>query len=170
MFSAFLGGTMNKHDFIESLKLIPHPEGGYYFETYKSDLSVENKKLYTSIYFLLEAGNISHFHRIKSDELWYFHAGYTLTIHMIFEDGKYEAVKLGLDVKNGEVPQFLVPKNTVFASTVEGENEWSLVGCMVSPGFTFEEFELFTQDELKVRYPEHTNIIEKYALKQKEDV
>ncbi|UBH13576.1 cupin domain-containing protein [Macrococcus armenti] len=161
---------MNKHDFIESLKLIPHPEGGYYFETYKSDLSVENKKLYTSIYFLLEAGNISHFHRIKSDELWYFHAGDTLTIHMIFEDGKYEAVKLGLDVKNGEVPQFLVPKNTVFASTVEGENEWSLVGCMVSPGFTFEEFKLFTQDELKVRYPEHTNIIEKYALKQKEDV
>lgn len=161
---------MNKQDFIETLQLQPHPEGGYYFETYQSELQVEGKKLYTSIYFLLEAGNISHFHRIQSDELWYFHAGDALTIHMIDSDGRYQSVKLGLDVKKGEVPQYLVPKNTIFASTVEGEDEWSLVGCMVAPGFTFEDFELFAQDELMQWYPEHHAIIEKYALKHKEDV
>ncbi|MDJ1154956.1 cupin domain-containing protein [Macrococcus caseolyticus] len=161
---------MNKQDFIETLQLQPHPEGGYYYETYQSEIKVADKRLYTSIYFLLESGNISHFHRIQSDELWYFHAGHSLTIHMIHPDGRYQSVKLGLDVKKGEVPQYLVPKNTIFASTVEGEDSWSLVGCMVAPGFTFESFELFTQDELIEWYPKHQTIIEKYALKHKENV
>lgn len=156
---------MNKDQLIKKLRMQPHPEGGYYYETYRSnEVTADGRALYTSIYFLLETGNISHFHRIDSDELWYYQGGYSLTVHMIYPDGKYEAVKLGLDVMNGEVPQFLVPKHTIFASSVEEDNAWSFVGCMVSPGFTFEAFELFTKDELKQVYPHLEGVIEKYAL------
>ncbi|TDL99029.1 cupin domain-containing protein [Macrococcus brunensis] len=158
-----------KEQLIRQLNMTPHPEGGYFSETYRSDITTEGRELYSSIYFLLETGNISHFHRIDADELWYFHGGDALTLHMIMEDGTYQSVKLGLDVINGEVPQYLVPKNTIFASTVEEENEWSLVGCMVSPGFKFETFELFTQHELMAMYPEHDELIVKYALKEIRD-
>ncbi len=158
-----------KMQLIDGLNMTPHPEGGYYSETYRSTLTTEGRELYSSIYFLLETGNISHFHRIDADELWYFHGGDALTLHMIMADGTYQYVKLGLDVLNGEVPQFLVPKNTIFASTVEADHEWSLVGCMVSPGFKFETFELFTQDELLKIYPEHEALILKYALKEIRD-
>ncbi|MCE4956589.1 cupin domain-containing protein [Macrococcoides caseolyticum] len=156
---------MNKEQLIRKLNLQPHPEGGYYYESYKStETTQDGRLLYTSIYFLLEAGNISHFHRIDSDELWYYQGGDSLTVHMIHPNGQYEAVKLGLDVENGEVPQFLVPKNTIFASSVEDDNAWSFVGCMVSPGFTFEGFELFTKDALKKDYPHLDTVIDKYAL------
>ncbi|WP_414045269.1 cupin domain-containing protein [Macrococcus equi] len=155
---------MQKEQLIKQLKMQPHPEGGYYTETYRSEELTHNRPLYTSIYFLLEAGNISHFHRIDADELWYYQGGDSLTVHMIHADGKYEAVKLGLNVAQGEVPQFLVPKNTIFASSVEDDNAWSFVGCMVSPGFTFEGFELFTKEELHQTYPHLEAIIEKYAL------
>lgn len=157
---------MNKEQWIEKLHLEPHPEGGFYKEILKSNQTMsDGNVLYTSIYFLLEKNNISHFHRIQSDEVWYYHAGQTLTVHMIHPDGKYEAVKIGPNIDEGDVLQALVPKGAIFASSVEGENDYALVGCMCSPGFQFEKFELFTQDELLRRYPDHRNIIEKYAFK-----
>ncbi|GIN84642.1 cupin [Heyndrickxia sporothermodurans] len=167
---------MNKNEiqsWIEKLELIPHPEGGFYKGTYKSseevtdkELSVNfdgNRKLYTSIYFLLRSNDVSHFHRLKSDELWYFHAGSPLTIHIIHENGVYEEVKLGLNIEKGEVPQFLVTKNSIFGSSVMEKDTGSLVGCMVSPGFDFQDFELFTQAELLSKYPQHEKIIRKLA-------
>lgn len=167
---------MNKHNaeyYISKLGLLPHPEGGYYKRTFQSEeqtsdqeLSVEfegKRKLYTSIYFLLSSDDISHFHRLKSDELWYYHAGSPLTVHVIDEDGIYKEYKLGIDLENGEVPQVLVPKNSIFGSSVKDEDTFSLVGCMVSPGFEFQDFELFTQDELLAKYPQHQDIIMKLA-------
>jgi uncharacterized protein len=158
---------------ISKLDLASHPEGGYYKSTYQSteqitdhELSVQyngNRLLYTSIYFLLKSEEVSHFHRLKSDELWYFHAGSALTIHVIHENGQYEEIKLGLNLENGEVPQYLVPKNSIFGSSVMEQNTFSLVGCMVSPGFAFEDFELFTQNELLEQYSEHEDIIRKLA-------
>lgn len=167
---------MNKHNaqyYISNLGLLPHPEGGYYKRTFESEeqtsdqeLSVEfegKRRLYTSIYFLLGSDDISHFHRLKSDELWYYHAGSPLTVHVIDEDGVYKEYKLGIDLENGEVPQVLVPKNSIFGSSVKDEDTFSLVGCMVSPGFEFQDFELFTQDELLAKYPQHQEIIMKLA-------
>ena len=152
---------------IEKLELIPHPEGGFYKETFQSGEKVNiygERKLYTSIYFLLRSQDVSHFHRLKSDELWYFHAGSPLTIHMIHENGEYEEVKLGLNIENGEVPQFLVPKqHAIFGSSVLENDTGSLVGCMVSPGFDFQDFELFTQADLISQYPQHKEIIKKLA-------
>lgn len=168
--------ALNRHDqqfFISKLGLTPHPEGGYYKESFQSaemtsdqELTVNfegKRKLYTSIYFLLTSNDISHFHRLKSDELWYYHAGSPLTIHMIEENGNYKEIKLGLNMEKGEVPQALVPKNTIFGSSVMDKDTFTLVGCMVSPGFEFSDFELFTQQELLSKYPQHKEVILKMA-------
>jgi uncharacterized protein len=155
------------HYWIKSLDLIAHPEGGYYKEVFASgDRTSNNRNLYTSIYFLLHSNEISHFHRLKSDELWYFHSGSSLTVHIIDESGRYFEKKLGLNIEENEAPQVLVPKNSIFGSSVEGEDNFSLVGCMVSPGFIFEEFELFTKNELLEKYPQHSDIIKKMAYEK----
>nr|WP_263314871.1 cupin domain-containing protein [Mammaliicoccus sp. Marseille-Q6498] len=156
---------MTKEEWIQLLDLTDHPEGGYYRETIKSNQVLnDDNALYTSIYFLLEKNNISHFHRIQSDEVWYYHAGDTLTVHMIHPNGEYEQVHIGTNIEDGDVLQALVPKGTIFASSVEGENDFALVGCMCSPGFQFEKFELFKQHELLEQYPQHDAIIKKYAF------
>lgn len=165
-----------QHDaqyYVSRLGLEPHPEGGYYKRTFESEeqtsdqeLSVQfegTRKLYTSIYFLLGSKDISHLHRLKSDELWYYHAGSALTIHVIDENGEYKEYKLGTNLDEGEVPQVLVPKNSIFGSSVMKEDTFSLVGCMVSPGFEFRDFELFTQAELLSKYPQHKDVIMKLA-------
>jgi predicted cupin superfamily sugar epimerase len=149
---------------IDKLGLEPHPEGGYFKSTYAAGEEVGNRKLFTSIYFLLTSDNVSHFHRLKSDELWYFHAGSSLTVHVIHENGQYEEVKVGL--KDGEAPQYLVPKNSIFGSSVMEEDAYALVGCMVSPGFDYEDFELFTQSELLEKYPQHKDVILKLAYEK----
>ena len=101
---------------------------------------------------------MSNFHRLKSDEVWYYHDGNALTIYMIDEEGKLTAAKLGLDLEKGEVPQVLVPKGRIFGSAMEEEG-FSLVGCMVAPCFKYEEFELFDRKELLEKYPEHREVI-----------
>ncbi|WP_404450246.1 cupin domain-containing protein [Sutcliffiella horikoshii] len=160
-------------DWVEALGLEAHPEGGFYKQTYVSgeritdnELSVSfdgKRKLYSSIYFLLTDKNISHFHRLKSDELWYFHGGNSLTVHVITEAGVYVQQKLGLNLEEGERPQILVPKNSIFGSSVDSPDSYALVGCMVSPGFEFKDFEMFTQTELIEKHPEHEEIIRKMA-------
>ena len=145
---------------IEKLELLPHPEGGFYKETYRSIETIDSGKrqLMTSIYFILTSANVSKFHRIKSDELWFFHSGSPLIVHVLDEKGHTKNL-IGLDLQNGEVPQFMVPKNTIFGSSVQGENAYSLVSCVVAPGFDFADFELFTKDELLPLFPLHEEII-----------
>eukprot|EP00461_Guttulinopsis_vulgaris_P002051 UN02052 len=149
------------------MQLQPHPEGGYYRRTLCAGdtLTLERgeRPLYTSIYFLLRSQDISHLHRLQSDEVWYYHGGSALTIHMIHPDGTYEAQRLGLNFGLGERPQVVVKKNTIFGSSVDEENTFSLVGCMVAPGFDFADFELFTQHQLLAQYPQHEAVIKKMA-------
>ncbi|AOH53582.1 cupin [Peribacillus muralis] len=163
----------NAQYWVSKLGLLPHPEGGYFKRTFESEectsdqaLTVNyegRRKLYTSIYFLLTSKDVSHLHRLKSDELWYYHGGSPLTIHIINETGDYEEIKLGMNLDNGEVLQALVPKNSIFGSSVMAEDTYSLVGCMVSPGFEFKDFELFTQADLLVKYPQYKDLIMKLA-------
>lgn len=162
--------------YVTKLGMEPHPEGGFYKRTFESEeqtsdqeLSVEfegKRKLYTSIFFLLGSNDISHLHRLKSDELWYYHAGSPLTIHVIDENGDYKESKLGINLDEGEIPQVLVPKNSIFGSSVMDEDTFSLVGCMVSPGFEFQDFELFTQEELLSKHPQHQDVIMKLAYEE----
>lgn len=155
---------MNKEEtYIKLLNMIPHPEGGYFAETYLSNDKVNDTPLYSSIYFLLHQGDVSHLHRLQEDELWYYHDGNSLDIVMIDETGKLNIVSLGKNVEEGDVLQYLVPKGCIFGSMMKNEG-YSLVGCMVSPAFSYEHFELFTRSELLKKYPEHTSIITKLTL------
>ncbi|AYE34625.1 cupin [Clostridium septicum] len=151
--------------YIKKLGLIPHVEGGYFKESFLSTESInqnsnEYRCLWSSIYFLLETGEVSNFHRLTSDEMWYYHAGSSLTIYMISPNGELITKNLGLNIDKGESPQVLVPKNYIFGSAMNNEG-FSLVGCMVSPGFDFKDFELFERNDLLEKYPEHEDIIVK---------
>lgn len=148
---------------IQNFNLIPHPEGGFYKETYRSEIDFGERKLMTAIYFLLTSENVSNFHRIKSDELWFHHAGSPLIVHTLTEDGHQQHV-----VGNPLIPnmksQFLVSKDTIFGSTVSDENSYSFVSCVVAPGFDFNDFELFTADELLKNYPQQEAIIRRLTV------
>ena len=147
---------------VQELGLLPHPEGGFYKEMYRStETTLEGtRNLMTSIYFLLTSENCSRFHRIKSDEHWYFHAGSPLVVHMLNEKG-YHSQTIGNDFKQGFLPYFMVPKNTIFGSSVLEENSFSLVSCAVAPGFDFQDFELFERTDLLNSYPDFPEIITK---------
>jgi predicted cupin superfamily sugar epimerase len=159
--------TMIAKDWILNLDLLKHPEGGYFKETYRSDqdfepLEFNGKRNYaTSIYFLITTNEVSHFHEIKSDEIWYFHAGSALKVHCIQQDGTYFLLEVGPELNKNQNLQVVVPKGTIFAS--ESSGAYSLVGCMVSPGFDFKDFKLFTSNELLQRFPQHETIIKKFT-------
>ena len=154
--------------FVENLNMTAHPEGGFYKETFVSTENISDKDLdvnfegsrmlWTSIYFLLRDGEVSNFHRLKSDEMWYYHSGSPLTIYMISPDGKLKTEQLGLNIENGEKPQVLVQKNYIFGSAMNNEG-YALVGCNVSPGFEFRDFELFERSFLMEKYPEYKETI-----------
>lgn len=159
-----------KH-YVEKLNLNPHEEGGYYKETYlaKETIQLEDgriRNLSSNILFLLTASNPSHFHRLKADELWFYHAGHSLTIHMLHPEGNYEEVHLGLG--EGEHLQYTVPKGVIFGSSVKSMNkdDFSIVGCVVTPAFHYDDFELFTQQELLEKYPNEKEIIQKLAYEE----
>ena len=143
---------------IKNFDLIPHPEGGFYKETYRSDINFGDRKLMTAIYFLLTSDHVSHFHRIKSDELWFHHAGSPLIVHTLTQEGHHQHL-VGNPLITKMNSQFLVEKDTVFGSTVLEENSYSFVSCVVAPGFDFQDFELFTAEELLNEYPEEKDII-----------
>jgi predicted cupin superfamily sugar epimerase len=149
---------------IENLGLQAHPEGGFYKETYRSAQTFEweDRHLLTSIYFLLTAENVSKFHRIKSDELWYFHAGSPLIVHTLSENG-HEQHLLGLDLNKGQQPFLWIPKDTIFGSSILDNEGYSLVSCAVAPGFDFRDFELFDRSFLLEKFPAHREIIEQLS-------
>jgi len=161
----------NAKYWIEKLGLEPHPEGGYFRQTYRSEIAIAREALpagftgaraaSTAIYFLLEGKNFSAFHRLRSDEVWHFYAGEALMVHVINPAGTYSAIRLGRDLDAGEIPQAVVPAGCWFASHVVGWKSFAVVGCTVAPGFDFEDFEMARRAELVARYPEQREWIER---------
>lgn len=156
---------------VEKYNLVPHPEGGFYAETYRSCDKIAKAALpagftgarsfSTGIYFLLESSNFSAFHKIRSDEMWHFYQGEALEIFVIYPDaGQLEVIRLGNDPDKGETFQAVVPAHTWFASRPASGSEYALVGCTVSPGFDFEDFEMADRDTLKASFPQHQKLIE----------
>jgi predicted cupin superfamily sugar epimerase len=151
-----------------SLGLIKHPEGGWFAEVYRSEGLIDKALLkghgdarpfMTSIYFMLAPGEVSRLHRLKSDEIWYHHAGASLVVHQISEAGDYFSVCLGSDCAAGQQFQLIVKAGVWFGATVNGD-EPALVGCAVAPGFDFADFELGRRAELLARFPRQQQIIE----------
>lgn len=145
-------------ELIRQYGLVEHPEGGWYKEVYRSDSTVNNRNLLTSIYFLLTSENPSNFHRIKSDELWYFHRGSGLTVHTLDKNG-HSTIRISNEA--ADQPFALVQAETIFGSSIEEENGFALVSCAVAPGFDFRDFELLDRTTLMNVFPEEKAIIEK---------
>ena len=135
---------MNPEDIITALQLEPHPEGGWYRETYRAKGAGLERAPSTAIYYLLEANERSHWHRVTdADEIWNWHAGSALRLS-ISSDGESEtSVRLGADLATGERPQAVVPKGAWQAA--EPIDGWCLVSCIVAPGFEFDGFEMASE-------------------------
>jgi uncharacterized protein len=124
---------------IAKLDLAPHPEGGWYRQTWIGPM-VAGRASGTAIHFLLKAGERSHWHRVDADEIWLWHAGAPLVLSLAEDDVRAKTVRLGPDVLAHEAPQVVVPAGWWQAARSTGD--WTLVSCTVSPGFRFEGFKL----------------------------
>ena len=151
-------------DWIDQLALVPHPEGGYYREVYRAAENISKKalpdrysgdrSLSTAIYYLLEAVDFSAFHRVNSDEGWHMYAGGALEIFIIHPDGHGEIKVLGR-AGEGTIPMHVIPYGSWFAAKPADGTTFTLVGCTVTPGFDFADFELADRDQLKQDFPQH---------------
>jgi len=150
---------------IDRLDLQPHPEGGYYREIFRSHAVVrrhnesELRNACTSIYYLLEGQDFSGFHRLKSDELWYFHSGQPINIHVLDKDGGYKCIELS-DSETGNL-QVFIQSNCWFAAEISSKLGFALVSCAVAPGFDFSEFEMATKSSLSSVYPSQKSLIDR---------
>ncbi len=132
---------MTADDIIATLGLQPHPEGGHFLETWRAKAPDGTRPSGTAIYFLLAAGERSHWHKVDATEIWHFHAGAPLLLRIAADAaGPAQAFTLGPDLASGATPQVIVPAG--YWQSAESTGDWTLVGCTVSPGFDFAGFEL----------------------------
>jgi len=145
---------------IQNLNLISHPEGGYFAEHYRSEETIEpagfsgSRSLATSIYFLLEEGQFSALHKIKSDEIWHFYMGDPLEIFEIDQNGNWISTILGQDLNQRQLLSYVVKAGNWFGSRPLQGSKFSLVGCTVSPGFDFQDFEMPSRAYFEAEFPE----------------
>ncbi|HVO74309.1 MAG TPA: cupin domain-containing protein [Ignavibacteriaceae bacterium] len=150
--------------YIEKLGLLPHPEGGFFKETYRSNGIIKkdclkhgysgDRTFSTLIYFLLKGKNFSAMHRLKSDEIWHYYDGCSVKIVIINENGVLRKLILGGDLSKRESFQAVIPKNSWFGAELADKNSYALIGCTVSPGFEFEDFEIGKRKDLLIQFPE----------------
>ncbi|HJV64887.1 MAG TPA: cupin domain-containing protein [Geomonas sp.] len=156
-------------ELIARLQLSRHPEGGWFRETYRSTETIPAEGLPgrfggqrpfgTAIYFLLERGDFSALHRIKSDETWHFYAGAPLAVQAVTPEGLQLELKLGAGLAAGETFQATVPAGCWFGAELAGDGEFALVGCTVAPGFDFQDFEMADRQQLSAMFPAHRELI-----------
>ncbi|MFD2932244.1 cupin domain-containing protein [Spirosoma flavum] len=166
--------------YVQTFNMQPHPEGGYFAETYRSAETISQSDLpsrfggtrsfCTAIYFLLESHHVSAFHRIKSDEIWHFYAGSPLEIFVISSTGELTIIRLGNNPEQGEVFQAVVPAGCWFGSKPAVDSDaldslavgvnFSFVGCTVAPGFDFADFDMANRSTLLADFPQHQATIE----------
>lgn len=161
---------MNQADFwIRTLNLESHPEGGYFREIFRSEEYIHQEHLpprynghrnfLTAIYYLLKSGQCSRFHRLQSDEVWHYCTGSPLRLYIIHKNRELESVELGSDPCQNQLFQFIVPKESWLGAQVTEENSYSLISCIMAPGFDYQDFELGCSISLMDKFPEHKEII-----------
>jgi predicted cupin superfamily sugar epimerase len=155
----------------ETLSLLPHPEGGFYRETFRARLLLRDlpwigpdatRNASTAIYFLLPAGVFSAFHRVTSDEVWHHYDGDAVDVHTLDEQTGHKVVRLGRDIRAGERPQHVVPGGFYQAAVPVGDR-FALCGCTVAPGFDFADFVMPARDELLAAFPGARDIIGRFT-------
>jgi predicted cupin superfamily sugar epimerase len=161
---------MTAQSIIERLGLEPHPERGYYRETYRASCSVRStqhggpRAASTAIYFLVTAREpVTFLHRLVSDEVFHLYDGGPLEILRLFPDGGWDVAALGMNLDAGERPQVVIPAGTWFGTALRAGAPHCLVGCTVAPGFDFADFELAGGPELEARYPDAADRIRRMS-------
>lgn len=134
---------LSASDVIATLGLERHPEGGWYHQTFEDQDRIGGRAHSTAIYYLLEAGDVSHWHRVDAVEVWHFYAGAALTLR-VSDGGSITEHRLGPEIARGDRPQLIVPRHHWQSAVSTGA--WTLVGCTVAPGFQFSGFELAAPD------------------------
>ena len=157
----------------ELLGLLPHPEGGYFREIYRSTKPIPQSalpKCYdgdrnygTSIYYLLNGEDFSAFHKLHSDEIWHFYEGSAVIIYLLASDGTMTELRLGRDVFSGERPQIVLPQDTWFAAEVIDKSSFAVMGCTVSPGFSFSDFVIGKRVDLTTQFPDYAPLIQRLS-------
>jgi predicted cupin superfamily sugar epimerase len=163
---------MTADEWIARLRLVPHPEGGHYRESYRAAESVGAaalparyggaRALATAIYYLLCRGEMSVLHRVRSDEMWHFYDGDPLGLSLL-DDAGPRTIVLGRDGARGEVPQAVVAAGTWFGAAVESPGTFALVGCTVAPGFDFADLEIADRATLTRAHPAHAAFVERWT-------
>ena len=143
---------MRSEDLKEKYHLEKHPEGGWFSEVYTAPFKEEGRALAGSIYFLLDKDDISHFHRIDCDEVWYYHEGCGIKVTMIYE-GKMSELLLGSGLSPEDNMMVVLPKGSVFAAENLDKNGYTFMSCMTAPKFSYEGFELLSKDQILSEYP-----------------
>ena len=131
---------MNANEIISKLGLVPHPEGGYFRETFRDDRQVDGRSVGTAIFYMLRKGEISHWHRVDAAEIWHYYAGAPLKLRISKDEGATQSLVLGPNLDAGQLPQHVVPAD--WWQSARSMGDWTLVGCTVSPGFEFSGFEM----------------------------
>ena len=162
--------SISADELIRAYRLLPHPEGGYFRETYRSSELIPHSALAarysgarsycTAIYYLLPKRTKSRLHRIASDEIWHFYLGGPLDIAEIHPDGGVHQIVLGLDVRQGQRLQHVVNAGVWFGAWPQPGSEFSFVGCTVAPGFDFADFELANPEPLLQQFPHARELIQ----------
>ena len=159
---------IDRDELIRRFDLQPHPEGGFFRETYRAsdsihrDGSADKRSASTAIYYLLCDGAHSAWHRIQSDEIWHFYAGDPLNVYVLEDDGALTVHRLGNALDQSDcVFQAVVPSGRWFAAQCDDAASVALVGCTVAPGFEFSEFEIASVEALLREYPQHSDLIAK---------
>ena len=172
---------MNANDIIEKLKLIPMPdEGGYYRETYRSDIpkiaastfGIESnllRSVSTAIYYFVIPESFSALHKVRSDEIFHFYSGDAVEMVQIDEFGKESNYTIGSKIENGEVPQVVVPRGVWQGLRLKKGGQWALMGTTVAPGFEFEDFELGHRNELLKQFPHLSASISRFTREPNEE-
>ncbi len=159
--------------YISKLQLAPHPEGGYFKEIYRSSEIYEEEYLperysgkrnfATSIYFMLAGNDVSNFHCLKSDEIWHFYDGSSIVIYLLNKMEGLKKITLGKNLINDEVYQTTIKRGDWFAAELKDKNSFSLIGCTVSPGFDFKDFELAKRNFLSELFPGYESLIKRFT-------
>jgi predicted cupin superfamily sugar epimerase len=151
-------------ELIATLALRPHPEGGFFAETYRSAGRAGDRNLSTAIYFLLTAENPSRMHRVASDEIWHFYRGDPLEMLQLGPNDSSGLIRIGPDLATGQRPQVLVPGGVWQGVRVAAGGRYALVGATVTPGFDFADFELGDRSSLVARYPQWASLLAALTL------
>lgn len=153
-------------DLISRLNLLPHPEGGYYAETFRADETTNPGGRYpsdrstgTAIYYLLTPDTFSGMHILTSDEIFHFYLGDAVEQLHLFADGSHRMVEIGTDIVAGQRPQMVVPKNVWQGARLKPGGQFALLGCTVAPGFDFADFSMGKRADLMKRWPDATDMI-----------